>query len=355
MHVRVKGFKIFHDRHGKRRCYHRVTNIAVNLEKCPFGSAEFFAECDRIAALKSAQTEPRPGTLGLMINNYRMSPEFTDLATRTQRDYQRCFDYLQPIADSPLLDFKGPLIVRIRDRAAEKHGRRFANYVKAVLSLLFSWGVQRGYVVRNPVEGIRNLKRQKGLPPPNRPWIDDERSAVLRVIPAHMKPALALMMYTGMDPQDAISLPRSCIKDGYIDSTRGKTGQPIWLPVPSQLQAIIRKAPKHDAITVCASSRGTPWTVSGYRASWRRVRMKLEAEGKIQRGLTLKGLRHTVATILRELGFDERAIADLLGQKTLAMAAHYSRHANLTIKNTATIREFEAEVNRRSTKVVKPI
>jgi integrase len=49
----------------------------------------------------------------------------------------------------------------------------------------------------------------------------------------------------------------------------------------------------------------------------------LEAEGLIQSGLTLKGLRHTVATTLREVGLDERRIADLLGQKTLSMARHY--------------------------------
>ena len=75
----------------------------------------------------------------------------------------------------------------------------------------------------------------------------------------------------------------------------------------------------------------------------------------VKQGLTLKGLRHTVATILRELSFDERTVADALGQKTPAMAAHYSRHADLRAKNTATIKEFEAKVNRRSTKVVKPI
>ena len=49
-------------------------------------------------------------------------------------------------------------------------------------------------------------------------------------------------------------------------------------------------------------------------------------------GLTLKGLRHTVATILAEMGFDDRTIADMLGQKTLAMAQHYSNRANRSKK-----------------------
>lgn len=38
--------------------------------------------------------------------------------------------------------------------------------------------------------------------------------------------------------------------------------------------------------------------------------------GAASPGLTLKGLRHTVATILAEMGMDDRTIADMLGQRT---------------------------------------
>jgi len=39
-HVRVKGFKIFKDRHGRMRCYHRATGHKIDLTKAPLGSAE---------------------------------------------------------------------------------------------------------------------------------------------------------------------------------------------------------------------------------------------------------------------------------------------------------------------------
>jgi hypothetical protein len=64
------------------------------------------------------------------------------------------------------------------------------------------------------------------------------------------------------------------------------------------------------AVTSCANSYGRPWTESGFRASWRKVRKKLEEEARVGAGLTLYGLRHTVAVILRECGCDERTIAD---------------------------------------------
>lgn len=68
----------------------------------------------------------------------------------------------------------------------------------------------------------------------------------------------------------------------------------------------------------------------------------------------MKGLRHTVATVLAELGFDERTIADMLQQETTAMARHYSRDADKSRKLAGVTVDFVAEMNRRGTRIVKP-
>ena len=155
--VRVKGFQIFADRHGRMRCYHRKSRMPVDLSTSPLGSTEFFAECARIAALTKATGAAKPGTLGRLIIEYRSSPAFADLAPRTRTDYQRCLDYLAPIADTALVKFDRGLVVRIRDKANARHGRRFGNYVKAVLSIVFAWGAERGYVSSNPAENVKNV------------------------------------------------------------------------------------------------------------------------------------------------------------------------------------------------------
>ncbi|XDA97704.1 tyrosine-type recombinase/integrase [Sulfitobacter sp. LCG007] len=103
-----------------------------------------------------------------------------------------------------------------------------------------------------------------------------------------------------------------------------------------------------------ASSQGAAWTYNGFSTVWHRFKIGLEEEGLIASGLTLKGLRHTVATTLREAGLDERRIADLLGQKTPSMARHYSRSANLADKNRETMATLEKE-NARRAKIVKPV
>jgi hypothetical protein len=351
--IRVKGFQIFRDRHGKPRCYHRQSRMPVDLERAPLGSAEFFAECCRIAAL-TISVNAKPGTLGALIRDYRAHPAFTDLEPRTRSDYQRVFDYLKPIADTPLASFNTPLVVRIRDKAAATKGRKFANDVKARFSGLFGWGAERGYIGSNVATGIKDIRRKKGLPEANRPWSDDERHAVLDAVPEHIKPAMALMMFTGLGPKDALKLPRSFSKDGEIATRRSKTGEPVFWPIPEDLASILAAAPKHNATTLCANSSGLPWTESGFRASWRPIRMRLEKEGRIGPGLTLYGLRKTVAVILREIGYDERTIADALGQKTIEMARHYSKGADLRPKMRGVVASFESELNKRRTKIVKP-
>jgi hypothetical protein len=145
------------------------------------------------------------------------------------------------------------------------------------------------------------------------------------------------------------------LQRGEIATRRSKTGEPVFWPAPSALVEVLSSAPLHDAVTLCATSRGRPWTESGFRASWRSVRTRLESEGRIGPGLTLYGLRHTVAVILRESGADERTIADALGQKTIEMARHYAKGADLKRKMRGVVRGFDAEVNRRRTRVVKPV
>ncbi len=112
------------------------------------------------------------------------------------------------------------------------------------------------------------------------------------------------MMFTGLGPKDALGLPKSYYRNGSVATRRSKTSEPVLWPVPKPLRDILGEAPIHDALTLCANSNGRPWTLSGFRVSWRPIRQRLERAGEVQPGLTLYGLRHTVAVILREIGMD---------------------------------------------------
>jgi hypothetical protein len=115
--IKLRGFQIFKDRHGKWRAYHRKTRTPVNVDKAPIGSAEFFAECAKITALAEAKAvKEKPGALGLLIRDYRASATFQDLAPQTQSDYQKIFDLSPPDCRHPI----GP----IRPAACCAHSRQ---------------------------------------------------------------------------------------------------------------------------------------------------------------------------------------------------------------------------------------
>ncbi|SFU37968.1 MULTISPECIES: integrase [unclassified Methylobacterium] len=346
--IRVKGFKIFADRHGAMRCYHRTTGEKIDLKKAPLGSAAFFSEVARIGKSAETAAAPKAGTLGSLIVAYRAHAAFTDLAPQTRADYQKVLDYLKDIDGTDLERFTRPFVVKVRDRAAERKGRRFGNYVKAVLSLMFAWGSERGHLPANTATGIKDLRKKKGEPDANRPWSDAEREAVLAAAPPHILTPVALMMFTGLGPKEALGLPREAFRDGELSTSRAKTGEPVFWPAPLPLTMILAAAPEHTAPTLCANSEGKPWTLSGFRASWRPIRLKLEKAGRVQPGLTLYGLRHTLAVVLREIGHDERAIADALGQRTIEMARHYAKGADLAPKMRALVASLDAEFARRS-------
>src|SRR5262249_11565613 len=148
-----------------------------------------------------------------------------------------------------------------------------------------------------------------------------------------------------------VRLARSFEGAGQFSPRRSKTGEPVFWRAPEALQEILAAAPSHNAVTLCANSGGRPWTESGFRASWRKLRIKLELRGQVGAGLTLYGLRHTIAVILREAGADERTIADALGQKTIEMARHYAQGADLRHKIRGAVENLDREVNRRAKKL----
>jgi integrase len=320
--VRVRGVKKFRSRkNGRVYCYHRATGRRIQAE---FGTGAFFAELAGLDALL-AKVEPKPGTLGGFFAEWRARPDADEHSPRYRADCDKVLNYLQPLETMPLAALDRAFVIRLRDKTYKKHKRRFANYVVAVLSSICSWGIDRALLTDNPCRGVRPIKRPKDLPPANRRWTDKEREVVLEQAPAHLKIPLALCMFAGLREGDALTITKSAYDGSSIGTRTNKTGQTVWWPCPAPLRQILDAAPNHDTVTIAANSRGWPWTAAGFRTVVFKLIRKLEAEGKIARGLTIHGLRHTVTKILSELGYDSETIAAALGQSSSAMAKHYAR------------------------------
>lgn len=334
--VRVKGIKRYRVR-GRWFAYHRKTGARIKAE---FGTGAFFAELAAIER-KLTNEEAVPGSLGLLFSIYRASERYTDLAPATRNGYSRMMNLVKGINDMPLVEMTPQFVAGLRDRILTKHGRRQANYVMAVISVACEYGKEHGVIHENPVKGIRRARRPRETPKANRPWTASERRTVLAEAPYQLRVAVALAMFTGLRKGDVLSLTKSSIRARHIWRTTGKTGQQVSIPIHPDLARLLLEAPVHNAVTIAATTHGTPWTVSGFNSTFIKAITKLEKEGKVGAGLTFHGLRHTVGTLLVEGGVSLDTVRRWLGQKTLAMAIHYSETADTSDQMRSALENFD--------------
>ena len=342
--VRVKGLKRYRVK-GQWYAYHRKTGIRLKSE---FGTGDFFSELAEIERrLKSEQT--LPGTLGLLLSAYRGSPVYANLAASTRRSYAQIMNLVKPLQDMPLVELTPPFIAGLRDRIAENHGRRQANYIMAVMSVACEYGREQGLLRDNPVKGVKRVKRPRDAAKANRPWTEEECRTVLAEVPYQLRVPVALAMFTGLRKGDVLSLTKSAIRDGQIWRRTSKTGQEISLPIHPDLADLLASAPHHGAVTIAATTNGTPWTESGFNSTFIKAIAKLSRSGRVGPGLTFHGLRHTVGTLLIEAGYDIDTVRRCLGQKTLAMAIHYSETADTSERMIGVIQKFDPLGSKRRT------
>lgn len=357
MLMRIKGIKEVNLRRrgvAYRYFYHRATGSRIEAE---FGTPAFALEVERLNQ-RAIETAPRDGSLNALITAYRSKPEFTGLAQRTQSDYQKVFDWLQPIVDMPLLEISTAEIYDLRDKAFEQKKRRFANYVVQVMRLLLEWGRSRGHVTENVAVGVATIPRPKNMPRANRPWTDAEREVVLAHAPIMLRAVIALGMFAALREGDACALPKSAYDGKLIESVASKNGEPLWIPAHYRLREILREAAAarqealaarakrrtvlpFDPPSLVVTSRGRQWTTSGFRASFFKLIAVLEAEGLVGPGLTFHGLRHTVGKLVMEAGGSKEDVGMLLSDRSPSMAEHYSREHEKKGRVTATMLKLE--------------
>ena len=335
----IQAFK--NHKYGKVYYYYRRAGKRIPI-KSEFGTAAFLREVADIEKKFSTHDDNMPGTLGFLIEAYKDSQNFLELKKATRASYERAFSVLKPFWGAEIKDFKRSSIIELRDRILlPKHKIWMANYAISVLSVLFHFGHDHGFVEHNPLrERVRKLRNREKMPS-NRPWTASERKIVLESAAPHIKLPLALAMCTGLRKADVFSVTMASISDGMISLRTSKRGVPVKLPLHPILDEALAGRPNVDAVQIALRADGKPWTPDGFDTAWHKLKSKLETEGKIEKGLTIHGLRHTLGTLLKEAGAHDGEIADVLGQATTAMARHYSKDAGISNKVGDVIRRLE--------------
>lgn len=321
-----------HRRSSFHRYGYRGVGYCLTIKSAP-GDAGVLHEAVGLESGFGPPHETSVATLRHLIASYKESPDYVSLKYATRVSYERAFVVLRPFLDTHLNSLKRATLIQMRDRVLLPRYRTWmANYAISVLSVVFRFGLDHGFIEENPLqERVRKLRMQRSSHP-NRPWTALERRLVLDHAPPHIRLPIALAMCTGLRKADVFSIKLSAIRDGQISVLTSKRGIPIRLPIHPILADALAARPTVDAMHIALRSDGKPWTPDGFDTVWHRLKSKLEAEGKVEKGLTIHGLRHTLGVLLKEAGAHDGEIADVLGQSTTAMARYYSQGAGLSDK-----------------------
>jgi len=160
-------------------------------------------------------------------------------------------------------------------------------------------------------------------------WTDADEQAFHAKAPAHLRLALTLALWTGQRQGDLLRLNWTACDGKTIRLHQRKTKVPVVILLGAPLLAALETAKARYRLekkplpaTILATERGTSWTESGFRASWRKACIKSGVTG-----LMFHDLRGTAVTHLAIAGATVPEIAAITGHSLKEVGnildAHY--------------------------------
>lgn len=268
--------------------------------------------------------KPATGTLFSLIAAFRSSTEFTALAEKTRKDYQR---YLRLIED----EFGTMPLAVVQDRRARGKFKtwrdtmadrpRVADYAWTVLARVLAVAKDRGTIAVNVCE------RGGRLYEPDRAdivWSPEQITAFCSVASPELQFALLLALWTGQRQADLIRLPWAGYDGTHIRLRQGKTRKRVVIPVGAPLKAALdSRLPGKPEGTVLRNTFGEPWTGDGFRASWGKAVAKARLGDA---DLHFHDLRGTAVTRLALSGCTVPQIAAITGHTLRDVQAILEAH-----------------------------
>jgi len=281
------------------------------------------------------------GTIAHLIDEYRASPDFRDLADRTRKDYGHYLDILKSAhGHRPIATMPREAVLRLRDEHSDKP--RTANYLISVLRLIFSYAADRQQTFRLPKDWINPAQRPKRLREGegHRPWEEVEIAAFRKRWPSGTleRALFETFLNTGQRGGDIAPMIRQQYFQGEIAVVQEKTGERVWIPASRDLRQALDPWLEHEHVVLFPTPTGRPLQANHMRHL---MRAAIRATGLPEK-CTLHGLRYTFATRAIELGLDWQTIESIVGHRTAEMAHKYTakrRNARLAILTLDRARE----------------
>ncbi|WP_230492926.1 tyrosine-type recombinase/integrase [Martelella alba] len=198
------------------------------------------------------------------------SPDFANLAIRTQRDYAAHATHLHKVFGAAAVDDIKPELVRRYMDARGKKSTVQANHEHSSMSRVYRWGYQRGYVKMNPCTGVDKFPK----PQRDRYITDEEYAAIYDVAPTALRVAMEIAYLCAARVSDVIKMTWDQVMEQGIYIQQGKTGVKQIKSWTDRLREAIALAKTLHGKNnrVIKSVTGLPYSYNGFNDVWSKAR-----------------------------------------------------------------------------------
>ena len=301
---------------GRVETYHYAWRGGPRLEGKP-GSPIFVASYN--AAHDARKVLPE-GTMHALVAAYRQSSEFKGRAESSKRSYR----YYLALIEAEFGDMSLKALQDPRARGEFKAWRdgmaatpRKADYAWAVLARVLAVAKDRGKIAVNVCErgGRIYAGSRKDVI-----WTEDQVAAFAAIAPPHLRRVMNLALWTGQRQGDLLAMKWDAYDGRYVRVQQAKTGARVAVPVHATLRSEL-EGTTDRAGTILKTTDGTPWTSSGFRASWRKACAKAGVTG-----VTFHDMRGTAVVALALSGCTVPEIASITGHSLADAEAILNKH-----------------------------
>ena len=188
---------------------------------------------------------------------------------------------------------------------------------------VFSWGVERGLLQKNPLKTMRRAK-----PDITRRCLTfEEWCSLLRGARRGVRVLLWSLMETGARPSELRNLTWDMVYDDRCvlrnHKTAKKTGKPRIIRLSDRMRRRLRQLKQRSASPyVFTNTRGEPWTQNALRLQVDRI---VKQQG-LAKDVCVYMIRHTFATWSIMSGVDFATVSDLMGHGSTEMVIEVYGH-----------------------------
>jgi len=259
------------------------------------------------------------GSVGALIEAWRRSPEWADLADATRANYTIYLRSLTGLEREQAADVRRRHIIALRNAIAVARGNGAATGFVRAASALWAWAINAELAETSPAARLKPLRKGELAA-----WPEAALADALTQLPEPYRRAVLLAVYTGQRRGDLIRLSWAQYDGASIRLRQGKTGAALVVPAHRELRALLETwRQTTTTTTILAAPAGGAWTD---RHLSRELGARMRAIG--WPGLTLHGLRKLAAVRLAQAGATLHEIAAIGGWKSLSMVQHYTKAAD---------------------------